>query len=122
MASRASTHPVVLSTTSLSNDSVVNRDGKDLGKIKDIMIDVEHGRVAYAVLSFGGFMGMGDKLFAIPWSSLELDTNRERFLLDVSKEQLERARGFDKDDWPNFADPTFRSETYETFNQKPYWS
>lgn len=111
----------VLSTSSLSGDSVVNRPGEDLGKIEDIMLDTGSGRVAYAVLSFGGFLGMGDKLFAIPWEALELDTVNKRFILDTSKDRLENAPGFDKDNWPNMADRTWGDKIHKHYATKPYW-
>jgi len=76
---------------------VVNGAGEDLGDIKDIMIDVPSGRVAYAVLSFGGILGVGSKLFAVPWHALQLDPENHRFILNVDKEQLRNAPGFDKD-------------------------
>ncbi|MCO5381646.1 MAG: PRC-barrel domain-containing protein [Methanosarcina barkeri] len=60
-------NPQFLSASTIKGDKVVNRAGEDLGKIEELMIDLEDGRVAYAVLSFGGFLGMGNKLFAIPW-------------------------------------------------------
>lgn len=97
----------VLSSSTLSGEEVVNRNGENLGDIKDLMIDVESGRVTYAVLEFGGFLGMGSKLFAVPLSAMELDTSNKRFILDQSKERLENAPGFDKDDWPDFADQTW---------------
>lgn len=65
--------PQIMSVDTLEGDSVVNGEGETLGEIKNIMIDVLRGRVAYAVLSFGGFLGMGNRLFAIPWSALTLD-------------------------------------------------
>ncbi len=68
------------------------------------MIDMQSGRISYAVLSFGGFLGMGDRLFAVPWQALKLDTENKRFTLNVSKEQLKNAPGFDKDHWPTMAD------------------
>ncbi|GAA5784645.1 PRC-barrel domain-containing protein [Chitiniphilus shinanonensis] len=76
---------------------MLNTAGDDLGEIKGIMLDVQRGRIAYAVLSFGGFLGVGNKLFAIPWQTLVLDTDRKRFVLDVSEERLKAASGFDKD-------------------------
>jgi sporulation protein YlmC with PRC-barrel domain len=115
-------NPRILSADSLSKDGVKNSKGEDLGDIREIMIDLEHGRVAYAVLSFGGFMGLGDKLFAVPWSSMKLDTRDHKFVLDVPKERLERANGFDKDNWPDFADPSFHRDTYAHYGAKPYWS
>jgi hypothetical protein len=86
------------------------------------MIDLENGRIAYAVLSFGGFLGMGDKLFAIPWSTLRVDTVEKRFVLDVDKQKLELAPGFDKAKWPNMADRTWGVEVHKYYAAKPYWS
>lgn len=91
----------------MPGDKVRNLAGEDLGKIEDIMLDVGASRIAYAVLSFGGFLGMGDKFFAIPWEALSLDAENKCFLLDVPKAQLENAPGFDKDNWPDMADRTW---------------
>ena len=92
--------PRVLAADTLTGDKVVNLQNEDLGKIEHLMIDLGTGRIAYAVLSFGGFLGMGDKLFAIPWSALTVDTLEKRFILKVDKELLKRAPGFDKEQWP----------------------
>ena len=86
------------------------------------MIDLENGRIAYAVLSFGGFLGMGDKLFAIPWSALTVDKVEKRFILNVDKEVLKRASGFDKDNWPNMSDRTWGTGVYTYYGAKPYWN
>src|ERR1035437_8964688 len=86
------------------------------------MIDLETGRIAYAVLSFGGFLGMGDKLFAIPWSALALDTVEKRFILNVEKELLKHAPGFDKDHWPNMADHGWGAKVFTYYGDKPYWN
>lgn len=98
--------PRVMGADTLIGEDVYNAADEDLGDIKEIMIDMQQGTIAYAVLSFGGFLGMGDKLFAVPWKALRLDTANKRFVLDVSKEKLKDAPGFDKDDWPDLADPT----------------
>ena len=98
------TFGIVLSASTLKGDNVVNHQGDDLGKIEEIMIDVDHGRVAYAVLSFGGFLGMGDKLFAIPWQAFTVDTAQKRLVLSATREVLEKAPGFDKANWPDMAD------------------
>jgi hypothetical protein len=97
----------VLSASTLMKDSVRNRMNEDVGAIKEIMIDVPSGRVAYVVLSVGGFLGMGDRLFAIPWESLVLDEDRKCFILDVDKSQLDNAPGFDKSNWPDMAEPSW---------------
>ncbi|MBO6783334.1 MAG: PRC-barrel domain-containing protein [Alphaproteobacteria bacterium] len=99
--------PTMLSATSINGDKVVNPQGEDLGKIEDLMIDLESGTVRYAVMSFGGFLGMGDKLFAVPMDALHVKSGDEAFVLNATEEKLKNAPGFDKDDWPNFADPAF---------------
>ena len=111
----------VLSAGTLNGDSVKNRAGDSLGKIEDIMIDLESGDVAYAVLSYGGFLGMGDKLFAVPWSALELNAEEHEFILDVDKSPLENAPGFDKDNWPDFADTSFGTQVHSHYGEQPYW-
>jgi sporulation protein YlmC with PRC-barrel domain len=111
----------VMSAGSLSGDRVRNSAGDDLGKVEDIMLDVPTGRVAYAVLSFGGFLGMGNKLFAIPWEALTLDEGEKQFILNVDKQVLETAPGFDKDNWPDMADPSWGSQIFSHYGYKPYW-
>jgi sporulation protein YlmC with PRC-barrel domain len=113
--------PYVLSATTVTNDSVVNSRGEDLGKIEDIMLDMDDGRIAYAVVSFGGFLGIGDKLFAVPWNSMQIDADNHRFVLDVPKEKLENAPGFDKNSWPDFADRSLGREIYEYYGTPTYW-
>jgi sporulation protein YlmC with PRC-barrel domain len=111
----------VLSASTLSGDRVRNSSGEDLGKVHDIMIDVPTGRVAYAVLSFGGVLGVGNKLFAVPWSAVTLDEDEKEFILDIDKRRLENAPGFDKDNWPDMADPSWRGQVYNYYGAKPYW-
>jgi sporulation protein YlmC with PRC-barrel domain len=113
--------PDVMAADTLRGDDVVNLQGEKLGTIEDIMLDVGSGRVAYAVLSFGGVLGMGDKLFAVPWSAMTLDADRKCFVLDVAKDKLQSAPGFDKDHWPTMADQSWASQVYAYYNQPPYW-
>ncbi len=105
----------LLSASSLNGNDVRNAAGEKLGGIKDIMIDTQKGEVAYYVLSFGGFMGLGNKLFAIPPQALELDTEEECCVLNIEKERFENAPGFDEDNWPNMADPKFRDSVYNHY-------
>ena len=118
MESRESSH--FLSASTIKGDKVVNRAGEDLGKIEELMIDLEDGRIAYAVLSFGGFLGMGNKLFAIPWKALSLRPHEHSFILNVDKEILEKAEGFDKDHWP-VIDRGWLGSMYIYYGHKPYW-
>jgi sporulation protein YlmC with PRC-barrel domain len=112
-------NPDFLSASTLKGDKVVNAAGEDLGKIEDFMIDLQAGRVAYAVLSFGGFLGMGSKFFAFPWQALRLRLHEHAFMLDVPRDVLERAEGFEKDNWPLTHDALFR--TYNYYGYQPYW-
>ena len=114
-------YPRVLSSSTICSDHVRNAAGEDLGKIEELMIDLDAGRVAYAVLSFGGFLKMGNKLFAIPWEALQLDAHNKQFILNVDKSRLENATGFDKDNWPDMADPRFGKSVYQHYGYKPYW-
>ena len=77
------------------------------------------GRVSYAVLSFGSFMGIGGKLFAVPWEALQLDTKNKRFVLDVDKERLKAAPGFDKDEWPDMANATWSQGIHSYYGTQP---
>jgi sporulation protein YlmC with PRC-barrel domain len=111
----------VLSAGTLAGDRVRNTAGDDLGKVEEIMIDLASGRVAYVVLSFGGFLGIGDKLFAVPWDSLGVDEGEHQFILEVDKQTLENAPGFDKDNWPDMADPAFGASIHKHYGRTPYW-
>ena len=91
----------VLKASELIGMSVQGTDGKKLGDIKDLVIDPEEGSVEYAVLEFGGFAGIGDKYFAVPWDALQLDQSNKKLLLDVHKRELKDAPGFDKNNWPD---------------------
>lgn len=97
----------VLSASTLSSDDVYNPKGEKLGSIKELMLDIESGKVCYAVLSFGGFLSLGEKLFAVPWGALAVDTKNKCFVMDTDEEQLKKAPGFDTDNWPNMADATW---------------
>ena len=107
----------IINAKTLIGEKVVNLQEEDLGKLEAIMIDTTNGKVAYAVLSFGGFLGLGDKLFAIPWDTLRLDTENERFILDIPKDRLESAPGFDKDHWPDMVDPQWSAEIHSYYGR-----
>ena len=114
--------PQVMAADTLQGDEVRNDAGENLGEITDIMIDVPTGRVAYAVMSVGGVLGMGSKLFAIPWSALRLDTQNKCFRMNVAKERFEQAPGFDKDHWPTMADQQWAEDVHSFYGARPYWS
>ena len=103
-------------------ESVVNRQGENVGKIQELLIDAKKNRVAYAVLSFGGFLGMGNKLFAMPWEAFEFSATENKLILNVDKEKLQTAPGFEKGDkWPDFSDTLWGESIYNYYNYVPPW-
>lgn len=111
--------PSLMGADTLIGDSVVNGAEENLGDIKEIMLDMHSGQVAYAVLAFGGFLGMGEKLFAVPWQAMHLDTASKRFVLNVDKERLKKAPGFNKDSWPDMSDMTWASQIHSFYGTDP---
>ena len=96
-----------LTAKSIIGNKVENPEGEDLGKIDDLMVNVNTGQVEYAILEFGSFLGLGGKLFAIPFTELRLDTLDEKFILNRDKEYLKNSPGFDKDHWPGTNDHAY---------------
>lgn len=110
--------PRLMGADTLIGNDVYNHQGEDIGDIKEIMLDVPNGNIRYAVLSFGSFLGMGEKLFAVPWNALKLDTVNKCFILNVDKERLKDAPGFEKDAWPDFADQTLVDNLHSYYGTK----
>ena len=113
--------PEIMAASSFEGETVVNRQGETVGEIEEIMLDVRSGRIAYAVMSVGGFLGLGEKYFAIPWRAFTMDTDEKRFILDVDKARLEAAPGFDRNHWPSMADETWAAQIHAYYSTKPYW-
>jgi hypothetical protein len=100
---------------------VVNPKGDHLGDIKEVVIDPRSGRVAYAVVSFGGFLGLGEKLFAVPFRAFDYEVSKNKYVFDVSKERLEKAPGFDSGHWPAMADEKWNRDVHKYYGTEPYW-
>jgi sporulation protein YlmC with PRC-barrel domain len=112
----------VVSASRIIGEAVVNRQNEDLGRIHELVIDAKEGRLAYAVLSFGGFMGMGNKLFALPWRAFEFAKTENKLILNVDKATLEADPGFDQDaKWPDFADRAWGNSIDNYFGHDPCW-
>jgi sporulation protein YlmC with PRC-barrel domain len=94
----------VLKATDLIGMKVEGTDGKNLGKILDLVIDPVDASIDYAVLDFGGVLGIGDKYFAVPWDALTWTEDKKKITLDVTKKDLKQAPGFDKNNWPDLSD------------------
>lgn len=112
-ASQTAEKGVIVSNTfrteKLQGLKVKNPEGEELGSLHDLVLDMENHRVRYAALSHGGFLGIGDKLFAIPIEALRLkhDGDDTFFVVDIDKETLKTAPGFSQDAWPDFANQEF---------------
>jgi len=115
------THSSVISASTLVGTGVRNLEGENIGHIEELVLDVDSGAIRYAVLSFGGFLGIGDKLFAVPWKSMQYNGAEEMFILDANKERLKNAPGFDKDHWPNFTDAKYGSKVHDHYGVPPWW-
>jgi len=120
---RVNVQPHVKPATTMIGTKVINTTGEQLGTIKELMIDLDDGQVAYAVMSFGGFLGVGDKLFAIPLEAFTFTVDDHIIILDVDKEVLKNAPGFDKDQWPDNAqyEAGWLLNLYEYYGYSPYW-
>ena len=105
---------------------VENPKGENLGKIESLMLDFDEGRILYAVLSFGGFLGVGDKLFPVPVEALMFRTDEkgsvQKCIFDADKERLKNAPGYQKDNLPSYADRKFATDVYSHYGYSPYWS
>lgn len=101
----------ILTASSITGDRVVNNNGEDLGKINDIMVNLDSGSIEYVIIAFGGFMGLYKKYFAIPFGDLTIDPIQKVFVVDQSRESFENRPGFDKRHWPeaNFHSPVSKS-------------
>lgn len=113
--------PELMGADTLIGNNVSNHLDESLGEIKEIMLDMRNGKIAYAVLTFGDFLGLGGKLFAVPWNALKLDTENKCFILNIEKSRLESAPGFDKDDWPNMADNLWADQIHSYYGTTPYY-
>ncbi len=111
--------PKLMGAETLIGNAVFNPDGEKLGLIREFMIDMDTGEIAYAVLSYGGFLGIANKLFAVPWRALTLDTEHHRFTLKIGSEVLKDAPGFDKNQWPSMADEIWARDVHR-FYSTPY--
>ena len=89
-----------LTASSIISDKVLNNEGEHMGSIKDIMLDIRNGEIEYFIIEFGGFLGLGEKFFAIPFHLLEVDPDNKVFRFNEKKETLIKAPGFDKHHWP----------------------
>ena len=108
-------------THRLTAYDVVNPQGEDLGQVQDIVLDMKQGRIAFAIISFGGILGISDKWFALPWEILDWSPEGKKFILNMPREILQKAPGLDKRKWPDEIDISWLSACYAHYGCAPYW-
>jgi hypothetical protein len=111
----------LISSEKVTGTSVENTRGDSLGNIEEIMIDKISGQVGYAVLKYGSFLGMGGKLFALPWDQLKYDTSRDAYLVDIPEERLKDAPSYDEGTEPNWGDPQYAKNLHDYYGSKADW-
>lgn len=94
----------IVKASEITGVKVQNGAGENIGDINEVVLDKISGQVNYLVLDFGGFLGFGNKFFAVPWNAFSYNNEDDCFILNVDKDRLKNAPGFDKEHWPNFAD------------------
>jgi sporulation protein YlmC with PRC-barrel domain len=117
----------ILRVSEVIGTTVENTQGDNLGDIHDVVVDPSDSSIAYAVLAAGGFLGLGEKYFAIPWRAFQMVTDDddktevERMILDADKDRMQNAPGFDKDNWPDMANPEWGQTVHTYYGQQDYW-
>jgi sporulation protein YlmC with PRC-barrel domain len=111
----------LISADKVEGTSVYNRQGENLGSVYRVMIDKMSGRVVYAVMSFGGFLGMGERYHPLPWSMLTYDPNKGGYVVDLDRDLLEAAPAYGASDMPDWTDPTWGRSLHDYYGARGYW-
>jgi hypothetical protein len=111
----------LISAGKVTGTNVYNTRGDELGEVHDVMIDKTSGKIAYAVMSFGGFLGMGEQYHPLPWGTLKYDTRQGGYVVGLTKEQLERAPAFSGSDQPAWGDRNYEKSIHDYYKAAPYW-
>jgi sporulation protein YlmC with PRC-barrel domain len=115
----AGRHAPLLGTTSFYGDSAYDRSGKFVGELEELVLDLGSGRVAFAVLAIGGFLGMRRKMVAVPWSMVTIDQIHQRCVINIDLSRLMDAPSLDEDPWPHMADGRWAAKVHDYFGCKP---
>ncbi|WP_438865128.1 PRC-barrel domain-containing protein [Neptunicella sp.] len=110
--------PAIIASKLLVGLEVCNHKKEKLGIIKELMIDPDSGKVVFAVMSFGGFWGMGERLTAVPWSALLLDGPQDMCILTMETNKFKSAPSFDSDSWPDMTDNQWASKIYNYYDPR----
>jgi sporulation protein YlmC with PRC-barrel domain len=111
----------LISSEKVEGTAVMNKNGEKIGSIESVMIEKRSGKVAYAVMSFGGFLGIGDQHHPVPWSSLAYDTNVGGYVIDADRGRLEAAPAYKGSDMPDWSDRQWGQRVHQYYGVRPYW-
>jgi hypothetical protein len=111
----------LISSDKVEGTAVYNRQGEKLGSINSVIIDKVSGQVAYAVMSFGGFLGMGDRYHPLPWHVLTYDTGQGGYVVDLDQTMLEGAPTYGTSDAPDWSDRGWGQQLHDYYGERPYW-
>lgn len=111
----------LISSEKVEGTAVMNRQGEKIGSIESMMIEKRSGKVAYAVMSFGGFLGIGNQHHPVPWNALTYDTNLGGYVIDADKSRLQGAPTYTGNEMPNWEDRTWGTRLHQYYGTRPYW-
>ena len=111
----------LISASKVTGTNVYNTSGDWLGELHDVMIDKVSGKIAYAVLSFGGFLGVGERYHPLPWAALKYDTRQGGYVVGITREQLQGAPTFARDMQPAWGDRVYEKGIHDYYGTAPYW-
>ncbi len=111
----------LINSKQVEGTAVFNVDAERLGSIDCMMIDKQKGQVAYAVMAFGGFLGLGEKRHPVPWASMTYDTSKDGYVIPLSKEELKTAPALDPDQYSRLGEPDYDAAVYTHYRAEPYW-
>jgi sporulation protein YlmC with PRC-barrel domain len=117
----ATGHTTAIRAKKVIGTNVKDRQGRKIGEIEDVVLDKQSNNIIFAVVSFGGFLGMGEKYHPLPWSALDYDENDHGYVVDVTEEQLRAAPAGSIDELTRNDGSAYRDRTYQYYKAKPYW-
>jgi hypothetical protein len=118
---RTQSHTRLISSDKVQGTTVYNPSGEKIGSIEDVMIDKLSGKVAYADMTFGGFLGIGNRHHPLPWSVLKYDTEMDGYVVNIDKDRLENAPSYEPDKRPDWEDESWGRQVHSYYNVTPYW-
>lgn len=117
----ATGHTSAIRAKKVIGTNVKDKQGRKIGEIEDVVLDKQSNNIMFAVVSFGGFLGMGEKYHPLPWSTLDYDENDNGYIVDVTEDQLRAAPAGSIDELTRNDGSAYRDRTYQYYKADPYW-